>query len=239
MKAFGRTDVGVSRQKNQDNIFISLTPVGNLPNLFIVADGMGGHKAGDVASKIAVDTVIDYISNEDGKDPVTLIEGAIEKANTILLSKSRENQDFEGMGTTLVILTIISDIAYIANIGDSRLYQIDEDIKQITRDHSLVEEMVNLGKLDKDSARNHIRKNVLTRAVGVDEGTVADFFEIQCFKGNRILMCSDGLTNMIEDHEIKEIILSHLSIEDSVDNLIKMANNYGGLDNISSIIIEI
>jgi len=86
MKAFGRTDVGVSRQKNQDNIFISLTPVGNLPNLFIVADGMGGHKAGDVASKIAVDTVIDYISNEDGKDPVTLIEGAIEKANTILLS---------------------------------------------------------------------------------------------------------------------------------------------------------
>lgn len=238
MLAFGKTDTGKVRTTNQDTIFLSVTPVGKLPNLFIVADGMGGHKAGDVASKSAVDTVIEAIKECTLEAPVSILDNAINMANKKLLELSTGNEDLEGMGTTLVIVTIEEEAAYIGNIGDSRLYIIDDEIEQITRDHSFVEEMVNLGKLDKDSARTHIRKNVLTRALGVDLKTGADFFEIQCTKGMKFLLCSDGLTNMIEDKDIKNIVLN-TKTEDTAGKLIDIANENGGTDNISSIIIEL
>ncbi len=238
MKAYGNTDIGNSRNTNQDYFYVSAEPVGNLPNLFIVADGMGGHKAGDVASREAVKIITEYIETSDKKDPVLLMENAIDKANEGLIKEAENNPELKGMGTTIVMATMWDDILYIANIGDSRLYVIGQEIRQITRDHSFVEAMVSMGKLDRKSAKNHARKNVLTRALGVEKGTVADFFEIKNEAGNRILMCSDGLTNMVDDQEIKSIVMGQEHIDEAVNKLIEKANKNGGADNITSILIE-
>lgn len=238
MIAYGNTDIGISRHTNQDYYYVSTDPVGNLPNIFMVADGMGGHKAGDVASREAVDIIVKDIQTSNVKDPVSIMEKAIEKANEGLLNEAYGKPELEGMGTTLVMATVCDDIVYIANIGDSRLYVVGDEIRQITRDHSFVEAMVSLGKLDKKSAKNHARKNVLTRALGVEKGTAADFFEIKNHKKNRILMCSDGLTNMVDDEEIKSIVMGEENIKDAVDKLIEKANSNGGTDNITSILIE-
>lgn len=236
--AYGKTDIGVNRRMNQDYFYVSTEPVGNLPNIFIVADGMGGHKAGDVASREAVNTIISEISGNTSKDPVSTMEKAIETANVKLLEKSRSTPEFEGMGTTLVMAAVCNDVIYIANIGDSRLYVIGDEIRQITRDHSFVQEMVTLGKLDKNSARNHEKKNYLTRALGVEEGTMADFFEIKSIQGEKILMCSDGLTNMVEDDDIKNIVNGETDIREAVKTLIEVANKNGGMDNITAVLIE-
>lgn len=236
--AYGKTDIGASRKMNQDYFYVSTKPVGNLPNIFIVADGMGGHKAGDVASREAVNTITGEIKANITKDPVTTMEAAISSANQSLLEKSRSAPEFEGMGTTLVMATVFNDIIYIANIGDSRLYVIGDEIRQITRDHSFVQEMVTLGKLDKKSARNHEKKNYLTRALGVEENTMADFFEIKSVEGERILMCSDGLTNMVEDDDIKNIVSGETDIREAVNALIEAANKNGGMDNITAVLIE-
>ena len=236
--AYGKTDIGANRKMNQDYFYVSTEPIGSLPNIFIVADGMGGHKAGDVASREAVNTIINEISATAAKDPVSIMEAAINSANIKLLEKSRSAPEFEGMGTTLVMAVICNDIIYIANIGDSRLYVIDDEIRQITRDHSFVQEMVTLGKLDKKSAKNHEKKNYLTRALGVEEGTMADFFEIKSINGGRILMCSDGLTNMVDDDDIKNIVNGRTDIREAVKALIEAANKNGGMDNITSVLIE-
>jgi protein phosphatase len=223
---------------NQDYFYVSTGPVGSLPNIFIVADGMGGHKAGDVASREAVNTIISEISKNDKKDPVSTMEMAIDSANKKLLEKSRSDPMLEGMGTTLVMSTICGDTIYIANIGDSRLYVIGDEIRQITRDHSYVQEMVTLGKLDKDSARNHEKKNYLMRALGVEENTMADFFEIKSGNSERILMCTDGLTNMVEDDDIKSIVTGEADIREAAVRLIEAANKNGGMDNITAVLIE-
>ena len=238
MIAYGKTDIGANRRTNQDYFYVSTEPIGSLPNIFIVADGMGGHKAGDVASREAVNTITSEISAAAVRDPVSIMETAISSANKRLLEKSRSAPEFEGMGTTLVMAAICNDIIYIANIGDSRLYVIDDEIRQITRDHSFVQEMVTLGKLDKKSAKNHEKKNYLTRALGVEEGTMADFFEIKRKEGERILMCSDGLTNMVEDDDIKNIVSGKADIREAVMALIEEANKNGGMDNITAVLIE-
>ncbi len=238
MIVYGNTDIGKNRHTNQDYYYVSTEPVGNLPNVFIVADGMGGHKAGDVASREAVDIIVKDMETSNLKDPVSIMESAIDKANNKLMVLADEKPEFEGMGTTLVMVTIFDDVMYIANIGDSRLYVIGDEIRQITRDHSFVEAMVSLGKIDKKSAKNHEKKNVLTRALGVEKGTVADFFEIKCDKESRVLMCTDGLTNMVDDDEIRFIVKETEQIKDAVDKLIEKANENGGMDNITSILIQ-
>ena len=143
------------------------------------------------------------------------------------------------MGTTLVVCTIIGESMYVANVGDSRLYLYDEKLSQITRDHSLVEEMVALGKLNRDEARKHKRKNVITRAIGGGKEVMADFFEAELTAGNRIVMCSDGLSNMVDDGEIEQVLSSDLSIEDKTRKLIDRANENGGMDNIAVVIVEL
>ena len=223
MRAYATTDVGRVRRVNQDYIFCSMMPVGKLPNLFIVADGMGGHKAGDLASRFTVEIINDAIVN----------------ANTLLLEKAAESEDYEGMGTTLVVCTIIGESMYVANVGDSRLYLYDGKLSQITRDHSLVEEMVALGRLNRDEARTHKRKNVITRAIGGGKEVMADFFEAELTAGNRIIMCSDGLSNMVDDGEIEQILSLNLPIEDKAKRLIDMANESGGADNIAVVIVEL
>lgn len=239
MKSYAITDVGIKRKSNQDFVFSSDEPVGNLPNLYIVADGMGGHRAGDFASRFTVEAFTDTVRNSREENPISIIDEAVNFANLALIDKASENVEMKGMGTTLVVATVIGDSIYIANVGDSRLYLVNEDIQQITRDHSLVAEMVNMGELDKKSARTHEKKNIITRAIGADSELVADYFEIEYSAGDVILMCSDGLTNMVEDEDIKNIINEGEELELTAHKLVDTANNNGGKDNISVLLVRL
>jgi protein phosphatase len=238
MKAQAATDVGLERTVNQDYIYYSLTEVGNLPNLFIVADGMGGHKAGDMASRYTVETIVSLIEQSEEKDPISIINKAVTQVNAMLIEKAKESEMYEGMGTTLVVATIDHNVLKVANVGDSRLYIIGNDITQITRDHSLVEEMVSLGEIDRSEARTHARKNIITRAIGGYDTVEAEMFSVDLKENDKILMCSDGLSNMIEDTEILSIVNDSTDIENAVSKLIQKANDNGGIDNISVMIIE-
>ena len=223
MKTFSITDAGAIREMNQDFYFSSDTAVGNLPNLFIVADGMGGHKAGDYASRYTIERVVASVSRNAGDEPVSIIKEAK-----------------RGMGTTLVIGTIIGNKLFVANIGDSRLYIVGgtEQIRQITRDHSLVDEMVRMGEINADEARVHPDKNIITRAVGAADHVEADFFEVELCEDDRILLCTDGLTNMVRDKEICDTIRQNDNIETAASQLVAMANANGGRDNITVMIIK-
>ncbi len=237
MKSDGRTDIGKKRAQNQDSIFFTDEPIGPLPNLYIVADGMGGHKAGDVASKTAIECVTEYVRESTLNSPVSILKRAIIYANDKVYKMSQENEDLKGMGTTFVAAVCDGDTLYAANIGDSRIYHISEDIKQISLDHSLVEELIRTGQLDRNKGRNHPEKNIITRALGISEDVVTDFFEIDISDGDKILLCSDGLTNMLEDDEIKEIVFeSKDDTKAAVDKMIDRANYYGGKDNISVVL---
>ena len=218
MKTFSMTHIGRRREMNQDYMYTSENAVGKLPNLFLVADGMGGHKAGE---------------------PVAAMKEAVEAANRGLLEEAGRDAAKAGMGTTVVAATVIGDHLHVANVGDSRLYLINhEAIRQITRDHSLVEEMVRLGEMDKADAKDHPDKNIITRAVGVVPELSVDFFEVELKPGDTVLMCSDGLTNMIEDEEIKKIVLGQRDIVEKAEKLIDTANENGGKDNITVVLIE-
>ena len=238
MKAFALTDVGQRRKINQDCVYASVAPVGNLPNLFIVADGMGGHKAGDFASRFAVNAVRESIGTSRETNPIKLIRDAIELANRGILKESDEHEEMRGMGTTIVVTTIIDRYAYTANVGDSRLYLLGDTLKQITKDHSLVEEMVRLGEITEAEARNHPDKNIITRAVGATPNVDIDFFDYKVEPGGMILMCSDGLSNMVEDEDIRRILRRTDPIEDKARVLVETANENGGKDNIAVILVE-
>ena len=238
MKAFAATDVGKVREVNQDCVFSSTGPVGCLPNLFIVADGMGGHKAGDIASRLTVNSVVDKLSKVNSKDYISVITDTIIKVNKEVIDKAAESQDYAGMGTTLVVATVFDNILKVANVGDSRLYVIGEDIIQITRDHSLVEEMVTNGQLARADARVDKRKNIITRAIGGESKVEAEMFSVELKPEDKILMCSDGLSNMVDDTEILEIINREPDIEKAARMLIDVANENGGKDNISVVIVE-
>lgn len=239
LKSYAITDIGQKRQLNQDFIYLSETPIGNLPNVFIVADGMGGHNAGDYASRYAVETVVEEIGASFEKNPVRIMGKAIDEANTLIRKRAQEDISLNGMGTTMVIATCIGKYLEVANVGDSRLYVIHPNqIEQITQDHSLVEEMVRMGGIDRESARNHPDKNIITRAIGARDYVEADFFNLELQMGDMVLLCSDGLTNMIDDEMIYRILTNGESLKDRVEELVKTANQNGGKDNISVIVIE-
>ena len=170
MISYAKTDTGLVRRSNQDFLFAADQPVGPLPNLFIVADGMGGHKAGDFASRYVVEHMKEYIENSDLASPVMILRKALEKTNQGLFEEAQGNPDREGMGSTLVAATIEDDMMYVANVGDSRLYLLRDSLAQITRDHSLVEEMVARGKMERDSESYRSQKNIITRAMGIGTG---------------------------------------------------------------------
>lgn len=238
MKTHAVTDIGVVRQENQDCFYTSEMPIGNLPNLFIVADGMGGHVGGKQASHTAIQAAVSYVKQTEDTEPIMILEGAIREANKVVYEESRI-QELEGMGTTFVVATFVGNSLYVANVGDSRLY-IDAPslLKQITIDHSLVEEMVRMGELDKDHARTHEKKNVITRAVGVNEEVKIDVFEVHLQEEEQVVMCTDGLTNMVEDEKIHYILNSRKDVIEKVDGLVAMANERGGKDNITVVVIE-
>ncbi|MBQ9141224.1 MAG: Stp1/IreP family PP2C-type Ser/Thr phosphatase [Lachnospiraceae bacterium] len=226
------------RAVNQDYMYTSEKPVGNLPNLFLVADGMGGHKAGDYASRYAVEIISGMVGRTAEKNPADILKTAIEAANEHIYSKAKEDVSLEGMGTTLVAATCLGKHLQVADVGDSRLYLVGDEIRQITQDHSLVAEMVRLGNLDEELAKNHPKKNIITRAIGADEKVEIDFFSVELKAGEAILMCTDGLTNMLEDEEIRMIIKGQRDIVEKVEALVEEANKRGGMDNITVVLIE-
>ena len=240
MKSFSLTDVGQVRNQNQDYVYASEQPIGNLPNLFVLADGMGGHNAGDFASRCAVSVIEASVKKDMSFNPIKIMRHAIEEANEKIHELAKEDAAKAGMGTTLVAVTVVGYYAYVANVGDSRLYVSDEQgLVQITRDHSWIAEMVMRGELSKEEARNHPDKNIITRALGAEKTVDVDFFDMRLEPGSTILMCSDGLSNMVEDKKMEEIILN--SDEDITwkgNTLIQEANNNGGKDNIAIILIE-
>ena len=239
MRIYSATDVGQKRKMNQDYVFATADPVGNLPNLFVVADGMGGHNAGDYASSHAVTSMVEEIRQDADFNPVKVIRHAIECVNTEILTQAQQDEKLRGMGTTMVAATIVGHYAYVANVGDSRLYLInDERIIQITKDHSLVEEMVRMGEISEEDARNHPDKNVITRALGATKDVAVDFFDVHLEPGDRLLLCSDGLTNMVLDEDIEDIIVSEELLETAGKRLVEAANENGGKDNIGIVLVE-
>lgn len=238
MKTFSITDTGITREMNQDYYFASDAPVGNLPNLYIVADGMGGHKAGDYASRYTIERIVAFVMRSGLAEPVAIIKGAIRKANELLVGESQEDIAKRGMGTTVVIATIVEDKLIVANVGDSRLYVVGSSMRQVTRDHSLVNEMVRLGEIAASEARFHPDKNIITRAIGATMQVEADFFEVELEGTEQILLCTDGLTNMVRDEDIYDIINGSGTLEEKAQLLVKTANANGGKDNITVMIIR-
>ncbi|EJZ71222.1 MAG: Stp1/IreP family PP2C-type Ser/Thr phosphatase [Lachnoanaerobaculum sp.] len=239
MYSVALTDVGRKRLVNQDTVYISDTPVGVLPNLYIVADGMGGEKAGDYASKSLIGYMLTYIEHTI-KMPVTAIQGAIEYANANLFAEGSKNPNLSGMGTTVVAASIIDNTLHVFNVGDSRCYVLDENsISQITKDHSLVEMLVSKGEITRESAEYKENKSKITRAVGAEERVLIDSFEVDLAGNEYVLLCSDGLTNMVDDRKIFNIISSSAGVKSSAKRLVEEANLSGGSDNISILLIDI
>lgn len=237
--SFSKTDIGRKRQLNQDSVFATDEAVGKLGNLYIVADGMGGHNAGDFASKYTVETVVREIKSSLESKPFRIMGKAIRVANELIRARAREDSTLFGMGTTIVMASIDNHQLQVANVGDSRLYVLSKDgFRQITRDHSLVEEMVRMGGMAPETARNHPDKNIITRAVGAKDSVEVDFFTEELASGDIVLMCSDGLTNMLSNDEIEAIIRQDISLQEKAQLLIDGANEHGGKDNIAVILID-
>lgn len=238
MKKCSLTDIGMRREMNQDYFYSSEEPVGGLPNLFIVADGMGGHNAGEFASRYVVETMVNTAKNTEKTDIIGILTECVSNANASLRAYADNHEQMRGMGTTLVAAVLEERRLVTINVGDSRLYVIGEGIRQITQDHSLVQEMVRMGEMDEESARTHPDRNIITRAIGANRKVQADVFETVLVPGDRILLCSDGLTNMVEDEEILQIMNGPEDLTSKTEYLVELANQNGGKDNITVITVE-
>lgn len=237
MKSYGKTDIGRVRNINQDFLFYTDEEIGSFPNLYIVADGMGGHKAGDKASSYAVTRFVELLKNAKPDIPFLTMGWLIQTVNKEIYRMSETDDKYAGMGTTFVAATVIGSAAYVMNIGDSRLYyQGRGGLRQITMDHSLVEELVRAGELKREQSRYHPQKNIITRAVGVSESVEPDYFMVEMEEGGTILLCSDGLSNMVEDDKLSEILSLDEPVENLVDKCLEEALFYGGHDNIAAVI---
>lgn len=237
------TDKGIKRNINQDYYGV-VEGDGNIPYVFIIADGMGGHRAGEVASKLSVEICISYIrkhiNNKLTKEEI--LEKLKEMAkfvNEQVYKESNENKENYGMGTTLTIAIVMKEYVIISHIGDSRVYILrDNQLKRITVDHSYVEELVRNGTITEKEAKKHPRKNVLTRAVGYFKNVEADLYIQDIKEGDVFLMCTDGLTNMVDEGCIKDLIKEQDKLQDVADSLIKMTNANGGKDNTTIIVFK-
>lgn len=236
MKSYGMTDIGKKRKMNQDYLFFSDEPIGCFPNLYIVADGMGGHKAGDKASSYSVTRFVELAKKAEKELPFLSMEKLLKQVNEEVYQMSRREEEYAGMGTTFVAATVVDRVVYVMNVGDSRLYFYDGNLKQVTMDHSLVEELVRAGELDRTESRNHPQKNIITKAVGVAENVQPDFFMVDICDDQKILLCSDGLSNMVDDEKLEEILSLPESVEELSKKCIDEALFYGGLDNIAVVI---
>ena len=227
---------------NQDFYYISNLEKDDI-KLYILADGMGGYKGGEIASNLAVTCVKNYICNNFSKIPkekddiLNLINNSIEYANMIVYEKSLEIPELKDMGTTLDVSILYNNKVFIGHVGDSRIYRVRKNIiRKLTMDHSYVEKLVRDGSITKEEAYNHPNKNMLLKAVGCNNLVKPDVFYKGFLKGDILLMCSDGLTNMLKESEIYNILLNNP--DKPVEALINEANKVGGLDNITAIIID-
>ncbi len=242
MRILAKSDVGKAREMNQDSFFVSDLEKDEV-KLYILADGMGGYKGGEVASSLAVTCVKNYIFNNFSKLPkekdeiLSLINSSIEYANMVVYEKSQEIEEYKDMGTTLDVAIIYNNKVYIGHVGDSRIYRVRKNIiRKLTQDHSYVEKLVRDGEITKEEAYNHPNKNMLLKAVGCNSLVKPDVFYKGFLKGDILLMCSDGLTNMLKESEIYNILLNNP--EEPEKALIDGANKEGGLDNITAIIVD-
>ena len=240
MQVFAKTDIGRERKLNED-YYYAAKPDDKI-KLFILADGMGGYNGGEVASKMAVEKAKTYIEknfnkNKESKEKIEqLLKDAVRYSNEEVYKKSVSKKELQGMGTTLDICLIYNSKIYIAHIGDSRVYRIRKDfIRKITRDDSYVQTLIEDGKITKEEAFNHPKKNMITKALGCTPEVEPEIYTKTFIKNDIILMTSDGLTNMVKEEEIKNIIKNDK--ENSAESLVQKANENGGYDNITVVII--
>jgi len=246
IEACGLSDVGQKRDKNEDSILVDDDAA-----LFMVADGMGGHLGGERASRLTVDTVKE-IFHKFQEDPDATLDGdedcrnvgerlkyAVRMASHRVYDEASQNERLSGMGTTAVAIAIRDGKAYIVNVGDSRAYLLrGKQITQLTEDHSLVSEQVKAGLVTAEGARHHRLKNIITRSVGFQRDVEADLFVRELEDGDLFLLCSDGLSNLIEDKQIAKIVNKSKNLDDSCQRLVEAANKGGGDDNISVILLQ-
>jgi protein phosphatase len=239
-----KSDLGLVRTINEDSYFIRANE-DNLPNVFIIADGMGGHNAGEIASATAAKYSGELFISKNSElanveNILDTIVDVMNHTNTKVFNMSKEKKENSGMGTTLITVVLIDRKLYIGHIGDSRLYKVsDNNIIRITTDHSLVEELVKSGSLTREEAERHPKRNIITRALGCADSIEVDTYIEEVKEDDIILMCTDGLNNMVLEDEIKKIILENDELDDVSSKLIEAANFYGGEDNATVILFKI
>lgn len=227
MKMYGATDIGLVRTTNQDNFYIDKSG-----KWAVVADGMGGHNGGETASAMAVEEIKKSMAQGIG------LKEAIENANTMVYQKSTESPELLGMGTTVVLCEVLGDRVNIAHVGDSRAYLYSNGtLKQLTKDHSIVQQLIDSGTITEEQSKYHPQRNLITRAVGTEKNIVADLTTVEFLEGDSILICSDGLSSYVEECEITDILKTGKSSE-TVISLIDAANQSGGKDNVTVVLIK-
>jgi len=259
MSSYGISHKGYVRKENEDAYCLEDKPIGGLRNLYVVADGMGGHRGGSIASKMAVDHIFSHMQLEkdlhsveikledtkkDTKNSIMaeeLVRSSILSANKAIYRRAVDDSSFFGMGTTIEVVTYTDNTLYIGHVGDSRVYcLVDNELKQVTKDHSYVQELVDAGVITEDEALKHPNKNRITRALGVDKDVDIDMIKIDLTQDKTlVLLCSDGLTNMIEIPWMNSVILQSISLKERCETLLDEALKNGGSDNITLILVEI
>lgn len=244
MRYSAKTHKGLIREINEDCYKVIEPPEGSgQPALFIVADGMGGHSSGEVASRMAVQFAEElFIENckKDGKiaDPSELLRDIIKHSNAKIFEKASETIEHLGMGTTMTISAFLGERVVTGHVGDSRLYRVRNGaIEKITEDHSLIEELVRNGVINREEASHHPDRNIITKALGCERELTADIYETYVESGDKLLLCTDGLTNMIDDSEILYVLTNEEDPEIACKSLVERAIDNGGVDNITAIVI--
>lgn len=241
IQAYAKSDIGKVRENNQDYYYIS-EPLDDV-QLYIIADGMGGYNGGEIASSLAVTSAKSYIENnfkqtdKDKESIIQLVASSLEYANMVVYEKSKEDKELEGMGTTLDICLIYNNRMYIGHVGDSRIYRIRKDfIRKLTQDHSYVQKLVQEGTITKEEAEHHPKKNMLMKALGCNAFVEPDVMVKGFQKEDILIICSDGLTNMVDIQKIYETVKEDFEV--ATKELVDIANIQGGLDNITIITIK-
>lgn len=240
MTVFGKTDIGKRRSDNQD--YFDISELSENCRLITVCDGMGGAAGGSTASRLAAETVVSsvksgYHENMNLRAVKNLLNCAVSAANITVFDRAMQDSSLAGMGTTAVIALIIDSSVYISHVGDSRAYIINDGITQITTDHSIVQLMVESGQITPQEALVHPKRNIITRAIGVADSVEAEFDLIELQSGDKLLICTDGLSNFVSDPELFEIA-SGSDVNSAVEKLVDLANDNGGGDNITLVIAQ-
>lgn len=241
IKAYAKSDTGKVREMNQDCYYIS-TSLDEV-QLYILADGMGGYNGGEIASSLAVQTAKNYIENnfkdvpKDKESIIQLVGSSIEYANMVVYEKAKDNPELQGMGTTIEVALIYNNKVYIGHVGDSRIYRIRKEfIRKLTQDHSYVQKLVKDGTITKEQAAHHPQKNMLMKALGCNAFVEPDVMIKGFLKDDILIMCSDGLSNLVSQETIYE--MASKNIEQATKDLVQLANDRGGYDNITVVVIK-